>query len=227
MRFLMFAVPAFLTALAACSTSSTPKRDVRTYPAGEKATVGHLTYTIIDTEAQPRLGDDSSPRVPQNRFYLVQLSVSNNASSELNIPSLSLLDDSGNVYPELSDGNGVPHWLGMIRKVDAGQTEQGYVAFDAPTSHYRLKLSDETSDNDIYADIPLSFVHERMTDAGAPVLESAAPPLFDKSAAGASTFRQERGRRREPERQIAKEVESGSVAGRSRISRRDREVARL
>jgi hypothetical protein len=183
MRLALFAVLAFSSFFTGCSPVTSPKREVKTYPAGDKATVDHLTYSIIDTEVQPRLGDDSSPRVPQNRFYLVQVSVSNSANSDLNIPSLTLVDDSGNSYPELSDGTGVPHWLGVIRKVDAGQTEQGYVAFDAPTSHYRLKLSDETSESDIYSDIPLSFVHERMTDAAAPQLEGAAPALMDKSPA--------------------------------------------
>src|SRR5579863_8447123 len=145
MRFLIFVVLALLTALAGCS-GATPNRDIKTYGAGEKATVDHLTYTIIDTEIQTRLGDDASPRVPQNRFYLVQVSVSNGGSSNLSIPSLALVDDSGKAYPELSDGTSVPNWLGVVRKVNAGQTEQGYVAFDAPTSHYRLKLGDDTGD---------------------------------------------------------------------------------
>ena len=166
-----------------CS-SAAPTRDVKTYGAGEKATVDHLTYSIIDTEIQPRLGDEASPRIPQNRYYLVQVSVSNGGNSDLTIPSLTLVDDSGKAYPESTDGTSVPHWLGVVRKVDSGQTEQGYVVFDAPTSHYRLKLSDETGDSDVYADIPLSFVHERMNDVAAPPLES--PSL--------APYRQEPGR---------------------------------
>jgi hypothetical protein len=83
----------------------------------------------------------------------------------------------------LADGTGVQHWLGVVRKVGAGQTEQGYVLFDAPTAHYKLKLSDETSDSDVYADIPLSFVHERMADPAAPV-EGASPTVIDDGTGG-------------------------------------------
>src|SRR5438045_1261417 len=97
MRFLLFAVLAFLTAFTGCS-SAAHKRDTKTFPAGDKVSVDHLTYSIIDTEIQPQLGD-------------------------------------------------------------------------------------ETSESGIYADIPLSFVHERIMDAGAPALEGAAPALMDKSPA--------------------------------------------
>lgn len=180
MRAAIFVVLAFLTALAGCS-GVTPARDVKTYGAGEKATVDRLTYSIVDTEIQPRLGDDDSPRIPQNRFYLVQLSVTNGSNSDLSIPSMALVDDSGKVYPELSDGASVPRWLGVVRRVHAGQTEQGYVAFDAPSRHYRLKLSDDTGDSDVYADIPLSFVHERMMNPGIPAPESALPAPMDRS----------------------------------------------
>jgi hypothetical protein len=97
----------------------------------------------------------------------------------MTIPSMALIDDGGQQYAELSDGTGVQHWLGVVRKVGAGQTEQGYVAFDAPTAHYKLKLSEEGSDSEVYADIPLSFVHERMTDPAAPI-EGNSPTVMDK-----------------------------------------------
>jgi hypothetical protein len=181
MRLTLSALIASLIAVAGCS-SATRAPEPKIYGAGEKVTVDHLTYSVIDTQIEPRLGDEANPRIPQNRFYLVQVTVSNGGSSGTTIPSLTLVDDSGKQYQELSDGTDVQQWLGVVRKVDAGQTERGYVVFDAPTGHYKLKLGDDSSDSDVYADLPLSFVHERMTDVAAPV-EAVSPSITDKGPA--------------------------------------------
>jgi hypothetical protein len=172
-----------LIALAACSTPK-PAREVKIFSAGEKAFVDRLTYNVVDAEVEPHLGDEASPRTPEHRFYLVQVSVSNSGNTEATIPSLALVDDSGKQYPELTDGAGVQQWLGVVRKVGGGQTEQGYAAFDAPAGHYKLKLTDDTSDSDVYVDIPLNFVHEH-TEGAAPAgaAESDAPSILKSAPA--------------------------------------------
>jgi len=177
-------LPAFLIALAACSTPK-PAREVKIFSAGEKAFVDRLTYNVVDAEVEPHLGDEASPRTPEHRFYLVQVSVSNSGNTEATIPSLALVDDSGKQYPELTDGAGVQQWLGVVRKVGGGQTDQGYAAFDAPAGHYKLKLTDDTSDSDVYVDIPLNFVHEH-TEGAAPAgaAESDAPGILQSGPAG-------------------------------------------
>lgn len=158
--------------LAGCG-SSTPPRQTKMYPAGEKAVSGNLTYTVIDTQIQPRLGSDDSPRNPQNRFYLIQVAVSNGGNQDAPIPAMTLIDDSGQTYPELPDGTGVPEWLGVIRRVSPGQTEHGNVVFDAPAKHMKLKLTDDTDDADVIVDVPLSFTHEQMNNQ--PVPGTVAP----------------------------------------------------
>jgi hypothetical protein len=75
---------------------------------------------------------------------------------------MTLIDDSGKNWPELADGTGVSDWLGVVRKVGAGQTESGHVIFDAPTQHYRLRLTDPNEDADVGIDIPLDFIHEQL-----------------------------------------------------------------
>jgi hypothetical protein len=154
--------------LTACS--GTPERRVVTYSVGDKASVEKLTYSIVDTQILPRLGDDAAPRNPQNRFYIVNVSVSNSGNEDLPIPGMALVDDAGKVYEELTDGSGVPRWLGVSRRVQANQTEQGSVVFDAPAGHYKLRLTDETDPGDVYVDIPLSFAHEQMQN------ETTSPP---------------------------------------------------
>ena len=133
------------------------------YAAGDKAAVGPLLYTVIDTEVAPQLGDDpNNLRTPQDRFFLIKVSVTNSSSSDQPIPAMTLVDDEGHNYTELADGTGVTNWLGVVRKVGPTQTEQGVVAFDAPSKHYHLRLNDPLDEREISIDVPLSFVHERL-----------------------------------------------------------------
>jgi hypothetical protein len=156
-----------LILISGCS-STAPKVN-RVFQAGEKAQVGHLTYSIVDVQIHPTLGEDpANPRTPSNRFYTVQVSVSNGGNEDVAIPAMMLMDDAGHAYNELPDGAGVVRWLGMVRRVAPGQTEEGNVLFDAPAAHYRLKLTDETDADEIYADVPLNFVHEVMTNTVGP-----------------------------------------------------------
>ena len=159
-RFISILIPALL--LAGCS--STPKKEAKLYAAGEKAAVGPLTYSVVDTLFAPALGEDpASQRTPQNRFVIVQVSVSNSGTTEASIPLMTLIDDNGQQYSELADGTGVPRWLGVIRKVGIAQTEAGNIVFDAPAKHYRLRLTEEL-DDEVSIDIPLSYIHELQGD---------------------------------------------------------------
>ncbi len=159
MLLLAPAVTALMT-LAACS--STPARQSRTFPAGDKILVGRMTYSLIDVQIQPTLPgpDPANPRTPQNRFYSVQISVSNGGNEDTPIPALALVNDAGQSFNELSDGSGQARWLGMVRRVAPGQTEEGVILFDVPTAHYKLKLTDDTEVDELYADVPLNFAHE-------------------------------------------------------------------
>lgn len=160
--------------LTGCSggDSLQPKGDeIKVVPAGEKASVGHLTYSIVESQIMPRLGDDANPRIPRDRFILVQVAISNSSNADNPIPAMELLDDYGKTYSELTDGTGVSNWLGMIRHIGAGQTERGFVAFDAPAAHFRLKLSDETLNQEILADLPLSYSHEQINDSVVPTAD--------------------------------------------------------
>ncbi len=161
----MRAAPVCISALLLLVTGCTQARQSKIYPAGEKATVDKLTYNVVDSDFHTHLGDEANPRNPQYRFVTVQIAVSNAGSTDTPIPGLTLIDDSGKAYPELADGTGVPQWLGVLRKVGPTQTEHGTVLFDAPAGHYKLKLTDDSDEGDVYADIPLTFIHEQMNAA--------------------------------------------------------------
>jgi hypothetical protein len=150
-----------LLALVAAGCSRGSRKDPVIMPAGEKATTGSLVYSVIDTRILPQLGEDQNIRTPQNRFFLVQLAVSNSSSQDQPIPGLTLVDDSGQQYAELADGTGVSNWLGIVRKVGGAQTEQGTILFDAPARHYRLRVTEDTDASEIAIDLPLNFQGEQ------------------------------------------------------------------
>jgi hypothetical protein len=185
MRFFISALPIVaILVLTGCSNTAAVdpnKSEVRTVPAGEKAAVGHLTYAIVDSQIVPQLGDISSPRVPKERFILLQIAVTNSSNVDNPIPAVELVGDDGQSYTELSDGSGVTNWLGVVRHVEAGQTERGEIAFDAPAAHYKVRFTDESMNNEIMADLPLSYAHDSLDDALVP---TSSTDLGDAASGG-------------------------------------------
>ena len=104
----------------------------------------------------PQLGSGVDARVPQNRFFLVRVSATNGGGSEAFIPNFTLEDDAGGSCAEVSNGDGVPHWMGYLRSIKPADTLQGNILFDCVPKHYRMKLTNEDG-KAAYVDIPLSF----------------------------------------------------------------------
>ena len=154
----------FLVAIAAlisvgCSTAS--KKDAKLYAAGEKAQVDRVTYHVVDMQTVPKMDVAGEARIPKERFYLTQISIFNGGNTDFVIPAMVLYDDAGGQYPELGDGRGSTDWIGVSRKVAPGETLLGTVLFDAPVKHYKLRISDEFSDQPILVDMPLGIVQEK------------------------------------------------------------------
>ena len=148
----------FAAAVAALFLSGCGGRPpARPYAMGEKVLIGHLNYTVFETQWLPQLGDQSAPRVPQNRFFLVRTSIVNSGAADVVAPNLSIEDDSGHVYQELSNGDGVPQWIGYLRQIKPADSAQGNLVFDAPPAHYKLRVLDEEGEHSAVIDIPLTF----------------------------------------------------------------------
>lgn len=157
--FLLAAVAA-ASLLSSCGDSGEKPSTVRTYNLGERITLGHIVYVVFETQWLTHIGEGTDARIPQHRFFLVRLSALNSLSTEIVVPNFSIEDDSGNTYPELSGGEGVPQYIGYLRSVKGVDSAQGNALFDAPPRHYKMKLTDETGEKTAYVDIPLSFVSE-------------------------------------------------------------------
>jgi hypothetical protein len=148
------AIAAFFPTACSLSEKSYP---VRTYNLGERVDLGHIVYIAFETQWLTHIGEGPDARIPENRFFLVRMTATNSLGTDVMVPNFSVEDDNGKSYPELSDGQGVPQWIGFLRNVRPAESAQGNVVFDAPPRHYKLKLSDETGDRIAYIDIPLSF----------------------------------------------------------------------
>ena len=146
-----------IAALLLVNCSGPQTYPVRTYPLGEKVNLGPFIYTAFETQWLTHLGDDPAPRLPQNRFFLVRVSVLNSGGTEVIAPNLSIVDDSGKSYQELQNGEGVPQWIGYLRQLKPADSAQGNLLFDAPPRHYKLKILDDTAERTAFIDIPLSF----------------------------------------------------------------------
>jgi Domain of unknown function (DUF4352) len=142
--------------LSGCA-SAPAEPPVSTYNLGEKIPVGQIIYTVFETQWMTHFGEGLDARVPQSRFFLVRLNAVNSGSSEATIPDFNIVDDNGNAYQELSNGDGVPQWIGYLRSARPADFVAGNIVFDAPPAHYKLRLSDASGAHKADVDIPLSF----------------------------------------------------------------------
>jgi hypothetical protein len=147
-------------ALAGCllSCSSGDRAEApHTYQMGDRVTTGHMIYTVSERQWHTEFGSGPDARLPQNRFYLLHVSVVNSGGTEAIIPKTELVDDSGTSYPESTDGEGVQDWIGNARQAPPSETVQGYILFDVPPKHYKLKVMGEEERQVALVDIPLTF----------------------------------------------------------------------
>lgn len=146
-------------ALSGCSSES-GNRIISTKPfaMGEKIRVGALTFTVLDASWKSQLGEGAAAKVPAQRFLLVKLAVTNSAASEAGMPYLTLEDSKGQSFREYQEGAAIPQWLGVFRRIQPAQTEEGQIAFDVAPNSYKLRLSDGAEqESSAYVDIPLDL----------------------------------------------------------------------
>ena len=127
---------------------------------GDRVELGRLIYTVSEAQWRTHLGDQPSTRVPNSRFLLVQVSVTNNAGNTASVPGFQLVDDAGRTHEEITDGADVPNWIGIVRDVKPAETLQGAVLFDVNPAQYKLRVTDESEERAGLVNIPLQFQSE-------------------------------------------------------------------
>jgi hypothetical protein len=170
LRFvLLLAAVAAASMLCCCGDGSEKNSVVATYKLGESITLGHINYTVYETQWLTQLGTGAEARMPQHRFFLVRLKANNALSSDVILPNLSIEDDNGHIYQELNSGDGVPQYIGYLRSVRPNDSRQGNALFDAPAAHYKIKLTDDSGEKAAYVDLPLNFSTESVAMPDTPI----------------------------------------------------------
>ncbi len=137
---------AVLLLLLAAGGCTQENRTVRIYAMGERAEAGPLIYNVLESEWRARLGEGAQVRIPQHRFLLLRLSITNSGANTVSAPRVALVARSGAEYDELTDSEGVDDWLGLLRRLKPAETAVGRVLFDAPRGDYQLRVSDDAFD---------------------------------------------------------------------------------
>ena len=148
------ALASLIVLLSGCGTTSS---QIQTYNLGDRVQAGPLIYEAFDTHWYLVLGPSGNPRIPANRFLVVRMNIANSGAVDSIVPSITLIDDSGQSFNELADGTGVPDWIGIVRKIKPVDSEKGTIAFDVAPKHYKLRVSDESDQIVSYIDLPLNL----------------------------------------------------------------------
>ena len=131
-----------------------------TFRMGERATVGKLIYNVTEAQWKTNLGEGSTARVPDHRFLIVRLTVTNSGTEQIGMPLLKLYDATGTEYIERDNGDGVEGWMGFLRTLNGVETREGALLFDVAPASYKLQVTDGgDTENEVvaYVDIPLQL----------------------------------------------------------------------
>jgi hypothetical protein len=144
--------------LSGCSLTGS---GIKVYQMGQRAEVGSIVYTLLEARWMAQLGAAAGARIPRHRFLLLRVSVTNGSPQKVAIPLMALIAPGDEVYNELTEGEGVSDWLGMLRDLEPVESVTGWVLFDAPRGNYRLRVSDDAFEPEAVRaaliDVPLRF----------------------------------------------------------------------
>jgi hypothetical protein len=161
-RLFLTGASGLVLGLSACSreNAEAPERKGKTFKMGERAAVGLLTYNILEATYFTQLGAAGAYKMPDKRFLVIRLAITNGGAKEAELPFLRLVDDAGTEYSEVGDADFLPGWFGLIRKIGPTQTEEGRILFDVQPKSYLLEVTDgaEPSKEQLgFVEIPIDF----------------------------------------------------------------------
>lgn len=148
---------------------------------GERASVGKLVFNVTDTEWKATVGESAKARIPEHRFLIVKLSVTNSGSQQAGVPLLNVYNAEGKAFRESDNGDGINNWMGLLRLVKPAETLQGAILFDVPLASYKLQITDGGEpDNEIiaYVDLPLNLETDPIL-AEPPAIPSLTQPSVE------------------------------------------------
>jgi hypothetical protein len=155
-------------ALSGCQRSVVPDR---IGAMGAPLAVGQLTYTAVETEWRDSIESSKGPRIPNNRFLLINVTVANASSEQKAAPLLHVVDAKGGVHAEIAEGDGVADWMGYLRLLTPRESRSGRLLFDVPQGACKLRVSsggDPENEQTALIDLPLQLNSDVPRSPGAP-----------------------------------------------------------
>ena len=143
MKRIVLALGAVALLVASASCRKQPASGGRVWRMGEQVQVGPLIYNVIEAEWHADLKVGEKQVLPQHRFLLLRVSVTNSGGRPTGVPGLTLESAGGASYYEQTDIDGFPDRLPPLRRLAPAETLDGRVLFDAPQDAYKLRVREE------------------------------------------------------------------------------------
>ena len=82
---------ASLAALAVSQIACLPSApQVNVFRVGDRVQVGPLFFNVLDSKWRAQIGEGAVARVPEHRFLIVRLAVTNSGAQEITLPNLTV-----------------------------------------------------------------------------------------------------------------------------------------
>jgi len=164
-RIFLCAATGAMLSFASCArqgaeTETSINQASKTFKMGERAAVGNLTYNVLEATFFSQLGDSGKSRIPEKRFLVIRMAITNGGAKEAELPLFRVIDDNRQEYPELQPADFLSGWFGFIRKIGPTQTEEGRIVFDVAPKTYKLEVTDGAEigkEKLAFIEIPIDF----------------------------------------------------------------------
>jgi len=148
-----------MVSTAGLLTACGPRPIAEKWPfhVGERISCGWFSYNVLEVAYKSQLGDGTLAKQAVHGFLTLRLQATSSAGATVSIPFLRLETDSGDFIPEVEDGSALPGWMGILRRVEPGSTESGWLIFDVLPGVYGLRLSDGVLEDEKTAMVRIPF----------------------------------------------------------------------
>ena len=124
---------------------------------GDLIRCGWFSFNVLEVAYKSQLGDGTLANRPKDGFLLIRIQVTSSAGDVVSLPFLRLETPSGDMIPELDNASSLPNWFGVLRRVDPGGTETGWLVYDVQPGVYGLRLSDGVLENEHTSMVNIPF----------------------------------------------------------------------
>ncbi len=131
---------------------------LRLYQIGQDVHVGYWTYKIHAVRYGTQIADSMGRfDTAKGQYVMVDLTATNNDSTESSFPAMSLMGADGTLASETSAGSLLPNRLDFTTSLNPGLSARGFIVFDVRPQAYALQLSGGYSSGEkAYVSLPLA-----------------------------------------------------------------------